>query len=74
MKRNGTNILNEEVGRRADVAKVFGGVAYARGVKCIPALDANVMPLMSGDVTPRDATSILKAWHAGWAEACIADN
>lgn len=51
-------------------AKVLGGIAYARGEKCIPAHDAELTNLQRGR-SPGDPRTIpeLKGWIAGWNEA-----
>lgn len=63
--------MRESIVRKVESARIFGQIAFARGAKAVPALDANVMPLMSG-VKPGEALPILSAWAAGWHEANIA--
>ena len=63
--------MNEAIVRKVASAKIFGQIAFARGAKAVPALDANVLPLMAG-VKPGEALPILKAWAAGWHEANMA--
>lgn len=54
-------------------AKTLGSIAFARGVKCAPALDAEMMKMLSGrQVGDRRTAPELKAWAAGWTQANLA--
>lgn len=54
-------------------AKELGRSAFARGVKCAPALDADFRKTLSG-LSTKDTLAVLDAWIAGWTEANLADD
>lgn len=53
-------------------AKELGRSAFARGVKCAPALDAEFCKTLSG-LSTKATIAVLDAWIAGWTEANLAD-
>jgi len=52
-------------------AQVLGTKAFNEGCMAAPALDADMMALMTG-LQVGEASPILKAWHRGWTLANLA--
>lgn len=53
-----------------DQAKTFGAIAYAKGMKCAPALDADFMATLKGrQIGDKRTIPEMKAWHQGWMQA-----
>ena len=52
-------------------AQVLGTKAFNEGCIAAPALDADMMDLMTG-LQVGEATPFLKAWHRGWTLANLA--
>ena len=58
---------------QTQIAKTFGAIAFASGMKCVPALDANISTLLTGrQVGDKRTMKELKAWISGWTQANIA--
>ena len=56
-----------------DEAVEFGRAAFARGLDCAPALDAEFMAQLAATAADSiDVISALRAWHRGWAAANLA--
>jgi hypothetical protein len=56
-------------------AKTLGALAFARGIACVPCLDADFMSTISGRKAGDSRTiADMKAWHLGWVAASLAAN
>lgn len=54
-------------------AKTFGAIAFANGIKCAPALCADLMAMFKGrEVGDKRTIPEMKAWSQGWNEANLA--
>lgn len=49
-------------------AKIFGQIAFASGIQCIPAHDHDLMEMTKGN-KPGESIEILESWLDGWNEA-----
>ena len=57
---------------KINAARAFGSAAYANGAPAVPACDTNLMALLAGMPVGKDGIKIMKAWVAGWTQACLA--
>lgn len=58
---------------KISAARAYGSIAFANGAVCIPAADKNCMDLVAGMEVGKGAINIMKAWIAGWTQACLAE-
>lgn len=47
----------------------MGRLAFDEGKKCVPALDKNIMSVISDSRRTLDTCESLRAWIAGWTKA-----
>lgn len=47
----------------------IGMTAFSKGLKCVPAMDKNIMSVISDNRRVLDTREVLKAWIAGWTKA-----
>lgn len=57
---------------KINAARAYGSIAFANGQRAIPGADANCMALLDGMQVGQGAVKIMKAWVAGWTQACLA--
>lgn len=57
---------------KINAARAFGSIAFANGAICAPGADTNCMQLVAGMQVGQGAIQIMKAWIAGWTQACLA--
>lgn len=57
---------------KTNAARAFGSIAFASGAPAVPARDANLMALLAGMPIGKDGIKVMKAWVAGWTQACLA--
>ena len=56
-------------------AKTLGALAFARGIACVPCLDADFMATINGrKAGDKKTITDMKAWHLGWVAASLAAN
>ncbi|MFA6903349.1 MAG: hypothetical protein WC236_09725 [Gallionellaceae bacterium] len=55
-------------------AETFGMIAFASGIKAVPALDKNIMEMVANNPNKTVGASLplLKAWIRGWNKANLA--
>ena len=46
-----------------------GKTAFAKGLKCVPASDKNIMSVIADKSRVLDTCEVLRAWIAGWTKA-----
>lgn len=55
-------------------AKALGAAAFARGADRAPIFDADMMKVTMGrEIGDPRTIAELKAWHAGWTQAMLAE-
>ena len=58
----------------AQAAKTMGSIAFANGVICVPAFDAELTALIAGrQIGDKRTIADLKAWQLGWIEASLSN-
>jgi hypothetical protein len=65
----GDEKMTNELTTKVVTAWALGQQAFVNGKPCVPALDKNVKPLLSGLPVSKGAIAILNAWLKGWTEA-----
>lgn len=54
-------------------AKTLGAIAFEKGIKCAPVLDADLMAMFAGrEIGNKQTMTDMKSWIAGWTQANIA--
>ena len=54
-----------------EAGRKMGAEAFSRNVKAAPCLDVNVEAWLTAN-PGGETVAMLKGWHRGWAEACVA--